>query len=64
MSGDCMDNKLIVEQYLKKEYMKLNLQVLPHRLPTFKTKEEVDEWITFMKTVNKGFNDYFKDEEM
>lgn len=51
-----------VRKYFYEEYQKINVRVTPGHYPNFKTKDEVDKWIDFMKKVEDNFRDLFNED--
>ena len=45
-----------VAQYFQEQYAKSNVRVVPGHWPDFKSKQAVDDWISFLQKVASEMN--------
>lgn len=50
-----------IREYFYKEYEKCNINVVPGHWPNFKTKGQVDRWISMTKKIELNFDDLFNE---
>lgn len=60
------ENRIMREEaklYFIEEYQKQDFRVVPGHWPDFATKEEVDKWIEFQKSLMEANNELFEEDD-